>query len=337
MDTIAQPAEGGLPHVVLLSLGGTIATVPGPHGLVPALTGADLARSVPQLAQLARVEAVSFRQLPGASLVLADVVALAAEIARRVAAGAAGVVVTQGTDTLEETAFALDVLLEPRVPVVVTGAMRPPSTPGSDAPANLLAAVAAAADPRVAELGVVVVMADELHAARTVRKLHTTSPAAFGSPLSGPLGLLTEGEVVLVSRPFSRAPTVGTDSVVEDPAVAWLTVGLGDDGRLVRLLAGEGFHGAVIEATGGGHLPARMADEVGALAGRMPVVLAARGRTGRVLTRTYGFPGSETHLLGSGLVPAGTLDAGKARILLALLLRDGASRDEIAAAFAAYA
>lgn len=336
MEPAAGTTGGRLPRVVLLSLGGTIAMVPGPDGLVPALTGADLARSVPQLAELAEVEAVAFRQLPGASLALGDVVALAAEI-RRVAGDAAGVVVTQGTDTLEETAFALDVLLEPGVPVVVTGAMRPPSAPGSDAPANLLGAVSAAVDPRVAGLGVVVVAGDELHAARTVRKQHTTSPAAFGSPLSGPLGVLSEGAVVLVARPFAPGPTLRCEAGEQDPAVALVAVGLGDDGRLVRLLAAAGYRGAVIEATGGGHVPARMVDDVAALAERMPVVLAARGRAGRVLTRTYGFPGSETDLLRRGLVPAGTLDAVKARILLALLLCGRATPGAIREAFAAYA
>lgn len=329
-----QPA----PAIVLLALGGTIAMVPAPdgHGVRPALTAEDLVRSVPALAALARVEAVAFRQAPGASLRFADVVALAETIRERVAGGIDGIVVTQGTDTLEESAFALDLLLQSPVPIVVTGAMRHPSSEGSDAPANLLAAVQVAADRRVAGLGVVVVLNDEIHAARGVRKQHTSNPAAFVSPLGGPLGLVSEGEVVLVTRPSAPPPALEGRGGVEDPPVALVPLPLGEDGRLLRLLPEQGYRGAVVEATGGGHAPDRAVDELGALAARMPVVLAARGRTGRVLTRTYAFPGSETDLLRHGLLPAGTLDAVKARVLLTLLLRDGATPVRIQEAFAAY-
>jgi L-asparaginase len=323
-------------RIVLLSLGGTIAMVPGDGGLVPALTGADLVRSVPQLAEVAELEAVAFRQMPGASLTLTDVAALADEIRRRVRAGAGGVVVTQGTDTLEETAFALDLLLDVGVPAVVTGAMRPPSAPGSDAAANLLGAVLVAADARVARLGVVVVMGDQVHAARFVRKEHTSSPAAFVSSAGGPLGYLSEEQVVLVARPFAPSPTLEQPDGAEDPPVALVAVGLGDDGRLVRGLAGAGYRGAVVEAVGGGHVPERMAGDLGALTAAMPVVLAARARSGRVLTHTYGFPGSETDLLRRGLIPSGTLDAVKSRILLSLLLRCAATPTQIRTAFRAY-
>jgi L-asparaginase len=323
----------GRPQVVLLSLGGTIAMTRGRDGVVPALTAEDLVRSVPGLAEVADLEAVAFRQLPGASLALGDVVALADEIRGR---DADGYVVTQGTDTLEETAFALDLLTDRRVPVVMTGAMRHPEAPGSDAAANLLAATLVAADPRTAELGTVVVLNDEVHAAWAVRKQHTTNPAAFASPVVGPVGLVAEGSVVLLARPAPAVPTLPQPPGASDPAVALLAVGLGDDGRLARLLPTAGFDGAVVEATGGGHAPAVLVDDLEQLSRAMPVVLAARGRTGRVLTRTYGFPGSEIDLLRRGLIPAGLLDAVKARILLALLLRSGATRDEIAETFARF-
>jgi len=326
------------PVIALLALGGTIAMVPAPEGAgaVPALTAADLVRSVPALATVARVEAVAFRQLPGASIRFADLVALAGAIRERADGGADGIVVTQGTDTLEESAFALDLLLRSPVPVVVTGAMRHPASEGSDAAANLLAAVRVAADRRVAELGVVAVLNDEIHAARAVRKQHTTNPAAFASPLGGPLGLVSEGEVVLLTRPSTPSPALNAQDGVEDPPVALVPLPLGEDGRLLRLLPELGYRGAVVEATGGGHAPEQTVDALGALAAAMPVVLAARGRTGRVLTRTYGFAGSEMDLLRRGLLPAGTLDAVKARVLLSLLLRDGASRERMREAFAVY-
>lgn len=330
--------EHQVPVIALFAMGGTIAMVPAAEGdgAVPALTADELVASVPALAALARVEAVAFRQLPGASLRFADVVALARAIRARVAGGADGIVVTQGTDTLEESAFALDLLLRSPVPVVVTGAMRHPSTEGSDATANLLAAVRVAADRRVARLGVVAVLNDEIHAARAVRKRHTTSPAAFASPLGGPLGLVSEGDVVLLARPSAPSPALDGQDGMEDPQVAIVPLPLGEDGRMLGVLPELGYRGAVVEATGGGHAPDRAADSLGALAAVMPVVLAARGRTGRVLTRTYGFPGSETDLLRRGLLPAGTLDAVKARVLLTLLLRDGAPPERMREAFAAY-
>lgn len=327
------------PVIALLALGGTIAMVPAPEGAgaVPALTADELVRSVPALATIARVEAVAFRQLPGASIRFADLVALAMAIRERVDGGGVdGIVVTQGTDTLEESAFALDLLLRPPVPIVVTGAMRHPSSEGSDAAANLLAAVRVAADRRVVELGVVAVLNDEIHSARAVRKQHTTNPAAFASPLGGPLGLVSEDRVVLLTRPSTRSPTLNAHDGVEDPPVALVPLPLGEDGRLLRLLPELGYRGAVVEGTGGGHVPDQTAGELGELAAAMPVVLAARGRTGRVLTRTYGFPGSEMDLLRRGLLPAGTLDAVKARVLLSLLLREGASPARMREAFAVY-
>ncbi len=127
-------------------------------------------RSVPALADTADIRASTFRQVPSPELTLADVIALAAEIEQQLAGGAAGIVVTQGTDTLEETAFALDLLVGGDAPVVVTGAMRNPVLPGADGPANLLGAVRTAVSPHARGLGCLVAFADEIHAARFVRK-----------------------------------------------------------------------------------------------------------------------------------------------------------------------
>ena len=130
------------PAVLLLALGGTIAMQAGQtQGVVPTLTAEALIAAVPQLADVASVDACSFRQLPGAHLTFDDIEALAQRIELAAAQGVRGVVVTQGTDTIEEAAFALDCLLRLDMPVVVTGAMRNPTVPGADGPANVLAAV----------------------------------------------------------------------------------------------------------------------------------------------------------------------------------------------------
>ncbi|GAA3086005.1 hypothetical protein GCM10020000_85710 [Streptomyces olivoverticillatus] len=179
----------------------TSATV-GKAGVTPRLTGADLVAAVPGLDRQAEIEVEDVRQVPGASLTLEDVAAVADCLHKAEAAGVEGMVVTQGTDTLEETAFLLDLLYRGSVPVVLTGAMRPPQQPGADGPANLLAAVSAASCPAIRELGVVVVFADEIHAARQVRKIHSTSTSAFASPGTGPIGHVVEGAVRLHVTPL---------------------------------------------------------------------------------------------------------------------------------------
>jgi L-asparaginase len=321
------------PKVAVLSLGGTISsTSAGGPGVVPTLTGESLVEDVPQIAKVADVSATSFRQVASSELTVDDLAELAAEIIHRMEDGAAGVVVTQGTDTIEESAFVLDLLVDRDEPVVVTGAMRNPTLPGADGPANLLASVQVAASDVARGLGTVVVLNDEIHAARFVRKTHTQSPATFESPLAGPLGFVSEGTPRVALRPANRHH-VSLPADSRDRPVALLTGTLGDDGRLVGEVERLGYAGLVIEAMGGGHLPSVTVEPLAKLASRMPVVLASRAGGGEVLRRTYGFPGSETDLLSRGLINAGTLDGRKARLLLSLLLRSGASEVEISATF----
>ena len=315
----------------MLSLGGTISATKGEGpGVAPALTGEELVGMVPEISSVAEVEAAQLRKVAGSELTLEDAISLAREVEAH--PERVGIVVTQGTDSIEETAFALDLLVDREAPVVVTGAMRDPTLPGADGPANLLAAVRVAAGEEARGLGVVVVVNDEIHAARFVRKAHAQNPAAFSSAPAGPVGYLYEGRPRVVVRPKGRR-RIELPPDAEDRPVALYKVAFGDDGRLLREVGRLGYEGLVVEAMGGGHLPAGMVGKVEELAGRMPVVLASRTGGGEVLTRTYGFPGSETDLLGRGLVPAGPLDGLKARILLSLLLRSGASMEEIAGAF----
>jgi L-asparaginase len=322
-----------LPRVALYTTGGTIASVPGGgQAAAPRLGAEELVAAVPELAQVAELSATTFRQVPSPELTVSDVLELRALAAAAVDAGAAGVVVTQGTDTLEESAFVLDLLWDRDAPLVVTGAMRTPRQVGADGPANLLAAVRVAVAEVARGLGCLVVMNDEVHAARFVRKTHTTSLAAFSSPLCGPVGWVTEGRVRVEARPRRRRlPAIGDGAV--QPPVALVTMTLGDDGRLLRTIARLGYRGLVVEAAGGGHLPASWVPPLEDLASAMPVVLASRTGSGELLRGTYGFAGSESDLLARGLLPADALDGLKARLLLTLLLMAGSSRKEIAQAF----
>jgi L-asparaginase len=315
--------------VVVAALGGTIASArPAPDGVAPSLTARDLLDAVPGLPP--HVEAVTFRSLPGSSVTVPDLMALHAMLEGRFAAGAAGAVVTQGTDTIEESAYALDLVHRGPQPIVVTGAMRNPTLAGPDGPANLLAAVTVAGFDGARDLGCVVVFADEIHPAARVRKTHSTSTGTFVSVDGGPLGYLVEGSPRLVNPRGSRHTLPRPSSV---PRVGIYPATLGDDGAALAAMAGA-LDGVVIAGFGVGHVPQHWTPLIDSLCSRMPVVLATRTGSGPVLRRTYGYPGSESDLRRRGCVPAGFLHPYKARLLLQFALAAGASSAQIGDAFA---
>jgi L-asparaginase len=332
----AVPPRAVLPKIAVFTLGGTIALVtePGSEGAAPVLGATQLLGSVPGLAALPASPVLrDFRQLPSAALTIGDVTELAAAITAELADGCAGAVVVQGTDTIEETSFLLDLLHDGDQPVIVTGAMRTRDAAGADGPANLLAALQAAASQDLAGLGVLVVFADEIHAARYVRKAHATSIAAFTSPSAGPIGHVIEGRIRLLARPVRPAITLPAGTP-RDVRVGLVTMTLGDDGEFLRAGAST-LDGLVVAGFGAGHVPPGVAEILYSLAARIPVVLASRTGAGTVLEGTYGWVGSEIDLTSRDVIPAGFLDPPKARLLLHALLARNASRAEVAAAFAA--
>jgi L-asparaginase len=324
-------------RVVVISLGGTIASVNATSNnadtkVTPMLGARDLVDAITQIGDVADVETVAFRTVPSGDLTFADLVALAAEIKAHFSNGADGVVVTQGTDTIEETSFALDLLVHDSRPIVVTGAMRNPTMAGPDGPANVLAAVQVAASPAATGLGTLVVFNDEIHAARVVRKTHATSTATFRSPTAGPIGWVLEGEPRIFFR-LSQLDEVSVRVGIDVAPVALLTAALGDDDRIISKIASLGYVGLVIEGFGAGHVPRWLVAALQELTHSIPVVLTSRTGAGGILRNTYGFPGSESDLLSREIISAGLLDGPKARVFLSLWLAGGNHRTTARAAF----
>ncbi|KPC88340.1 hypothetical protein ADL27_41165 [Streptomyces sp. NRRL F-6602] len=300
----------------------------------PALSAEDLLAAVPQLDGTdVDIQTLSFASKPGASLTLDDIDSLATRLRAMAGEGAVdGIVVTQGTDTLEETAYLLSLLYAEQAPLVVTGAMRAPRLAGADGPANLLAAVTVAASPNARGLGVLVVFNDQVFDPARVRKSHSTSTSAFTAPDTGALGIVAEGALRLLAVPAHKPRPLA--ATLDRPArVALYPATLGDDGTLLEVLVNQ-VDGMVIAGFGVGHVPETWVPVLAEAAQRIPVVLASRTGAGTTLTHAYGFDGSEKDLLSRGLIGAGHLDPYKARHLLTVLLRSGADSDVIRATFA---
>jgi L-asparaginase len=315
-------------EVLVLATGGTIA-MSGPRA-VPTLDADALVAAVPGLGEVPGLRARQLGASPGAHLTLDAVLHIAREAAAAAREGV-GVVVTHGTDTLEETAMLCDLMLDAEAPVVLTGAIRPGSAAGADGPANLLDAVAVAAAPEAAGFGALVVFGGEVHAARHARKVDSTSPVAFGSPAAGPVGRVIEGRPALEFRPVRGREALDVRRL--DFRVPILATALGDDGAPLDAAVRDGADGVVLATLGGGHVSPTVLARVRAAVERVPVVLAVRPQRGAFLAGTYGFEGNEEDLRATGALPAGVLSAQAARMKLLACLGAGLEDAAMAAAF----
>ena len=316
---------GGDSRVAVLACGGTIASEPDDGGAAPAKTGDDLVAAVPDVEQYAAVSAREVCARPGFDVRWRDVLATAAAAREAVADGADGVVVTHGTDTLADTAFALDLLTDLGAPVVVTGAQRRLDETSSDAPANLTLAVRAAADGRFSP-GVHVAFDDELHAARDVVKGHSNALSTMVSPGTGPVATFTRAGSRLVRDP-GRGVGVGPfadaiEGAEVVPAVPVIHSGTGVGAGAVERAVDAGVGGIVIEGTGLGNATAAIGDAVADALPETPVVVAGRPPAGPT-EPVYGTPGGAVTLAEHGATFAGPLPASKARVALALGLAAG--------------
>lgn len=319
--------------VVVIATGGTIAMRYDPvrKGVFPAVTGAQLVEAVPPLADVCLVEVLEFSNIPSPHMTPRQMFRLAQyvdEVLER--EEVAGAVVTHGTDTLEETAYLLDLAVRSDKPVCLTAAMRDSAQISPDGPKNILCAVKAACSEEAVGKGALVVMNEEIHAAREVTKTHSANPKTFASPFWGPIGYVDEDKVIFRRQPL-KLQKIQPAMLVED--VYLIKLAAGADDFLFRCLVKKQAKGIVVEGFGRGNVPPAAVPGIeAALQSGIPVVLTTRVLGGRVLD-IYGYEGSATVLKSMGVIPAGEISGPKARIKLMLALGVTDDREKIAAYF----
>lgn len=309
-----------LPKLAIAALGGTVSMQArhASEGVIPTVSGETLLASIPELTLLAEVSIETLGLLPSASLDFEFLLNVLSWANFQIKQGAIGVVITQGTDTLEETATLFDYLWDHDAPLILTGAMRSAAQAGADGPANLLDACRVALASSSRQRGVQVVMNGQIHSASAVRKTDSLALQAFSSPIVGPVGLLVEDSVRYLRPPVPR--NVLPLPVQTTQRIALLEASLSADSLLLENIVGLGYAGLVIAGFGAGHVSANWAERIETIAQKIPVIVATRTGSGATARSTYGFDGGEIDLKRRGALMAGFLCPRKARILLWLLV-----------------
>ena len=312
------------PHVHVMFTGGTISMKIDPEtsAAIPALSGRDIVSQVPGLRRAARLTLEDYARLPGPHVGPRWMWGLKKRIEAHLADPKVdGVVVTHGTDTMEETAFLVDLTTETSKTVVFCGAMRTLGEPGSDGPSNLQLAVRTAANPDARGHGVLIAVGEEILAAGEAVKTHTQNLGAFKSDI-GPVAILDRSGVRFV-RGAVRRRFVQAGSI--DPRVDLHVMATGSDDGLLRASLLRGARGLVIEGTGAGNVPPGAVPAIqDAIKASIPVVITSRCGSGSVAP-LYGYQGGGAQLQKLGCVLGGDLVGQKARILLMVALGAGIS------------
>lgn len=326
-STFSGAESGAKPVVRVVAMGGTIASR-GANSLVLTDYGeqsgnrpegiSELLRAVPEALHFARVSGLQLNSGGSSAITIPELLSLARILMEELAKPeVAGVVVTHGTDTLEETAYFLSLVLPPGKPVVVTGAMRPATGLSADGPLNLVNAIALAASPEARDRGVMVCFDDEILPPLDATKTHTTSVETFRAPDTGPIGVTRDFSPVFFSDPPRYFPprfSLGTLPDLPKVGIVYTAIGMG--GEIVDLLVNAGCRGIVAAGMGHASLPPVVRNRLrAAAASGIPVVCASRTGSGLVTPRTL--------LREAGFVPAYLHNPQKARILLMLCLATG--------------
>jgi len=334
LTTLLTPgtAAAAVPHVLVIATGGTIGSAPGGKSV----SGDQLVSFIPELRSVADVSVETVASVGSSALTFADWARLVERIRAAFAANPelTGVVVTHGTDTLEETAFLLDLVIADPRPVVVTGSMRQSTVTSADGPANLLEAIMVAASPQSRDRGTLVVLDDEVHAAAAVTKTNTTRLGTFQSPNQGPIGLISLASGLRYLRPPGRSGhtyALKPEAITALPRVDIVTCYLGGDDALLQAAMKAGAKGVVIAGFGSGTMTPSLDRASAAIAAAgTPVVLSSRVLSGPVHDGSYGVVQRPTDFVRSGL-----LNPAKSRVLLMVHLA-AAGRESLGEAFAPY-
>lgn len=241
-----------------------------------------------------------------------------------------GFVITHGTDTLEETAFLLDLILGIEQPVVITGAMRSSNEIGSDGLYNYISAIRVASDEKARHKGVMVVFNDEIYTARNVTKTHTSNTNTFQSPNHGPLGVLTKDRVQFHHMPYRQQ---ALENVNEKLNVPLVKAYMGMPGDIFSFYSREGIDGMVIEALGQGNMPPSALEGIQQLVSlNIPIVLVSRSFNG-IVSPTYAYDGGGYQLAQQGFIFSNGLNGPKARLKLLVALSNNLDKAEIKSYF----
>lgn len=319
--------------VAVIFTGGTISMKVDKRieAAIPALSGSEIMSMVTNIDTIADVEEINFGSFPGPHMTPKRILELA-KLTRETLAreDIDGVVITHGTDTLEETAYFLDLSIKSEKPVVFVAAMRNNSELGNDGPANLAAAICTATSDDSKNKGVLIVLNNEVNSAREATKMHTLSLNTFKSPEFGPLGII-DGSEVIYYRNIVAHEWLETDQIEE--RVMLLKSYVGMDSELIDYCMQQGYKGFVIEAMGRGNLPpATLPGIKRAVENGIPVIIVSRCPMGRVLD-SYGYEGGGRTLKNAGAIFGFNLNGQKARIKLMLALGKGLSMKELEKVF----
>ena len=304
--------------ILVLHTGGTISMQADASGAV--VTSSDNPMNhVSNPLEGIHVHDLDFFNLPSPHIQPKHMLALYQKI-KEEAANYDGVVITHGTDTLEETAYFLDTMEVPHMPIVLTGAMRSSNELGSDGVYNYLSALRVASDDRAADKGVLVVMNDEIHAAKYVTKTHTTNVGTFQTPTHGPLGLITKREILYFKTAESRV-RFDLDHIQGLIPIISAYAGMTDE--LIDMLDLEQLDGLIIQAFGAGNVPKETAQKLESLLQQgIPVALVSRCFNG-IAEPVYAYQGGGVQLQKAGVFFVKELNAQKARLKLLIALNAG--------------
>ncbi|TMW73622.1 asparaginase [Alteribacter natronophilus] len=313
--------------LLIIHTGGTIAMSEDPETGAVKPNPANPLHNVLKAVDDIELMAEDFLNVPSPHMTPAHMVHLAKRIDKRVMEEKIdGVVVTHGTDTLEETAYMLDLILETEIPVVVTGAMRSSNELGSDGPYNLYSSIRAAASSEARNKGVLVVLNDEIHTAKNVTKTHTSNIATFQSPQYGPIGIVSKRGIHFHHHPVT-APRFVVPSVQKK--VLLLKAAAGMEAELIEAICSTPLDGLIIEAFGQGNLPPATIDAFKSLIDRgVPIVLVSRCFNG-VVQDVYGYEGGGRQLKELGMIFTNGLNGQKARLKLMVALEKTSDRERL--------